>query len=221
MSAPYTTTGGARIGWTNASWPLAQLSATPERLTISVRLLGTYDFAPDQVAALERYMLIPVVACGIRIRHCRADYQHRIMFWCLGNPDDVLRGILAAGFVPAAPMAAVIKPRGFAMRWSTIITAVLVWNGLFILDLLYSNSHGRLPLPGLGAVIALGLAFALSAGTLVSPRLQGLVLKPGRSVNEIRPFLRLLAFISGIMFVVFAIAVASGGFNVPMPRLGK
>jgi hypothetical protein len=209
MPQSFTTTGGARIGWTNATWPLAQLSATPDALTISVLLLGTYSFAPDQVAAVERYTMIPVLGWGIQVRHCRVDYQQRFIFWCLGSPDTVLRGIHDAGFVPRAPSSAVIQPRGFAMRWSAIIIAIAFWNVLFLLD--FSRFSGSPPQPGLSAVVA--LAFAFSIGTLTSPRLQRLVLKPGRSVNEIRPFLRLLTFICGIMLVIFSIVLACGGFN--------
>ena len=57
-------------------------------------------------------------------------------------------------------------------------------------------------------MVALLFAFALSIGTLTSSRLQQLVLKPGRSVGEIRPFLRLLAFVSGFMLVIFSIVFA-------------
>ena len=211
MPQSFTTTGGARIGWTNATWPLAQLSATPDALTISVRLLGTYSFAPDQVAAVERYTMIPVLGWGIQVRHCRVDYPQRFIFWCLGSPDTVLRGIHDAGFVPRAPSSAVIQPRGFAMRWSAIIIAIGVWNVLFLPD--FSPFSGSPPQPGLSVVVAFALAFAFSIGTLTSPRLQCLVLKPGRSVNEIRPFLRLLTFICGIMLVIFSIVLAFGGFN--------
>jgi drug/metabolite transporter (DMT)-like permease len=77
----------------------------------------------------------------------------------------------------------------------------------------FSRFSGSPPQPGLAAVVALALAFAFAIGTLTSPRLQRLVLKPGRSVNEIRPFLRLLTFICGIMFVIFSIVLAFGGFN--------
>jgi hypothetical protein len=211
MPPSFTTTGGARIGWTNATWPLAQLSATPDALTISVRLLGTYSFGPDQVAAVERYTLIPVLGWGIQIRHCRVDYPQCFIFWSLGSPDTVLRGIHAAGFVPTAPSSAVIQPRGFALRWSAIIIAVAVWNALFLLD--FSRGSGTPPQLGLSALVALAFAFAFSIGTLRSPRLQHLVLKPGRSVNEIRPLLRLLAFVSGIVLVIFSIIFACGGFN--------
>jgi len=37
------------------------------------------------------------------------------------------------------------------------------------------------------------------------PAFQQLVLKPGRSIGEIRPFLNLLLLITGILFVVFTL----------------
>jgi hypothetical protein len=211
MSQPFTTTGGARVGWTNATWPFAQLSATADRLTISIRLLGTYSFTPDQVSAVERYTMIPVLGWGIQIRHCRVDYPQRVIFWCLGSPDTLVRGISNAGFLPAASSSAVTQGRGIAMRWPAILVAVAVWNALFLLD--FTRSSGVPPQPGPFALVALLFAFVLSVGILKSSRLQQLVLKPGRSVGEIRPFLRLLAFVSGIMLIIFSIILASGGFN--------
>lgn len=102
MPHAFTTTGGARLGWINATWPLAQLSATPDKLTISIRLLGTYSFAPDQVSAITRYVMVPVLGWGIRIHHCNADCPHHVIFWCLGSPDTLLRGIRDSGFLPIA-----------------------------------------------------------------------------------------------------------------------
>jgi hypothetical protein len=211
MSQSFTTTGGARVGWTNATWPFARLSATNDRLTISVGLLGTYSFAPEQVSAVERYISIPVLGWGIQIRHCRADYPQRVIFWCLGSPDTLLRRIRDAGFLPAGSSSAIPHGRGIAMRWSAILLAIAVWNALLLLD--FTRSSSRPSQPGPFALVALLFAFVLSFGTLISPRLQQLVLKPGRSVGEIRPFLRLLALISGLMVIVFAVVVVYAAFT--------
>jgi len=210
----FTTTGGARVGWTNATWPLAQLSATPNKLTISIRLLGTYSFTPDQVSAVERYVMIPVLGWGIRIRHCNADCPKRVIFWCLGSPNAVLEGIRDSGFLPVASSSAFPERHGIAMRWSAIVIAVVIWNALFFLNA--GHTSGVPPHPGPFILAPLLFAFALSVGTLMSPKLQRIILKPSRSVGEVRPFLRLLAFISGLLLVIFSILLASGAFtNAP------
>ncbi len=214
MLNTFTTTGGARVGWANATWPLAKLSATPDKLTISIRLLGTYSFAPDQVSAVERYVMIPVLGWGIRIHHCNPDCPKRVIFWCLGSPDAVLEGIRASGFLPVASSSSFPEHHGMAIRWSAIIIAVVAWNAPFLLG--SGHTNGVPPKPGPFILAPLLFAFALSVGTLMSSKLQRIILKPGRSVGEIRPFLRLLAFISGLLLVIFSILLASGAFtNAP------
>ena len=203
-------TGGARIGWMNATWPLARLSASPDNLTITVRMLGTYSFSPDQVLSVERYVMIPVFGWGIQVHHCVADYPRRIIFWCLGSPDTILRGIRDSGFQPSGSTSAVPKRSGIPVRWSAIIAVIVGWNALLLLD--FACSKGIPSYPGPLACLALLLVFVLSIGTLTSPTLQRLILKPDRRVGEIRPLLRLLAFISGAMLVIFSILLASGAF---------
>lgn len=199
------------MGWTNATWPLAKLSATSDTLTIAARLLGTYSFTPEQVSSVERYSMIPVLGWGIQIRHCRTDYPQRIIFWCLGNPDTLLRDIREAGFRPTAPPSPLAHTSGNPIRWSVILVTIVVWNAFFLLGL--ARSSISFPLPGPWALVALLFAFALSIGTLKSPRLQQCVLKPGREVGEIRPFLRLLAFVSGLILIIFSIVLACVAFN--------
>jgi len=211
MPNPFRATGGARVGWSNASWPLAQLSASPDKLTISIRILGTYSFAPDQVIAIARYVMIPVVAWGIQVHHCRTDYPRRVIFWCLGTPDKILRGIRDSGFRPTALGSAAPQRRGIAMRWSAILITVAIWNALFFLDFgRFGRGRGE---PGPLVLAPLLFAVALSLGTLRSTRLQRIILKPGRSVGEIRPLLRLIAFISAFLLIIFSILLACGAFN--------
>jgi len=155
--------------------------------------------------------MIPVIGWGIRIRHCKTDCPQRVIFWCLGSPNTVLQGIHDSGFVPTASILAIPVRRGFAMRWSVIIIAIAVLNALSLLT--PARPNGVPPQLGPFILAPLLFAFALSVGTLISPRLQSIVLKPGRSVGEIRPFLRLLAVISGLLLVVFSILLASGAFN--------
>jgi hypothetical protein len=134
----------------------------------------------------------------------------------LGSPNAVLEGIRDSGFLPVASISASPERHGIAMRWSAIVIAVVVWNALFFLG--SGHSNGVPPHPGPFILAPLLFAFALSVGTLMSPKLQRIILKPGRSVGEIRPFLRLLAFISGLLLVIFSILLASGAFTNASPE---
>jgi hypothetical protein len=64
VAASFNRAGGARIGWINASWPLAELSVTPRSLVIRVWPLGTYTFTPEQIVRVEPYGSIPVSIAG-------------------------------------------------------------------------------------------------------------------------------------------------------------
>jgi hypothetical protein len=211
MQQPFIQSGGAQIGWVNASWPLARISAQSDRLVITVRLLGTYTFSPEQISTVERYVLVPVLAWGVRVRHRVPEYPQRVIFWCLGSPETVLGGIRDSGFVPTASGSAVPVRQGIPVRWSAIIASVLIWNALFMLPFAgYRHSN---PAPDWLVLLPLCAVFALSVGTLTSRTLQRLILKPGRNVGEIQPFLRLLAFICGLLSVIFSILVATGAFK--------
>ena len=208
MASAFTSTGGARIGWINVSWPLAELSVTPRSLVIRAWLLGTYTFTPEQIVRLEPYGSIPVIYRGIRVVHSHPDYPSGFIFWCLRNPARLIERIRQAGFVPAAPPTAPVK-RGNPVRWSFIIALFVVWNALFILGGFWP---GQPPPEKPGAFVLLALAVLLfaSLATERSPAFQRWVLKPGRSVGEIRPALRLIqlvsAFVLAICALVFTIA---------------
>ena len=166
-------------------------------------MLGDYSFTPDTVVSITRYTMIPVLGWGIQIQHSVPEYPARFIFWCLGSPDTLLAGIRDVGFLSQAPASSIPPRRGFALRWQTIIVAVAAWNGLFILDMFL---HRRtFPIPGWFSVLALGLALAATVAAIRVPGFQRLILKPGRSVGEIRPFLNLLLLVSSIMFVVFTL----------------
>jgi hypothetical protein len=205
MKQLFAVTGGAQIGWVNASWPLARLSATSDRLAITVRILGSYSFTPEQVSAVERYALMPFLAWGVRIRHQVPDYPRRIIFWCFNDPTTVLQGIRDAGFDPKGIEQANVRGAGIPVRWSAIIGAIAVWNLLFILPFV-GQARGRSP-AGWRVLFPLYAVLVLFFATLKFGTIQDLLLKPGRSVGEIKPFLRLLAFICGVLAIIFSAIV--------------
>jgi hypothetical protein len=208
MEAPFKATGGAQLGWINSSWPLARLSVTREKLILAVTLMGTYSFNPSDVAAVELYVLFPLLAWGVRVRHCKTDYPQRIIFWSLGHLQRILDGILGTGFLPTASAATAVTHKGMPMRWRFVAVAILLWNVIFIVGTALAKQFPSDS--GFFVVATLFVVFALCICLLNSTGLQRLALKPGHAVGEIKPFLRLLAFITGLLLVVFSILWATG-----------
>jgi hypothetical protein len=163
-----------------------------------VGLIGDYTFTPEQVTAIIRYTSIPVLGWGIQIQHSVPEYPGRLIFWTLGSSDAVLAGIQETGFrAQAQPTECAPQRQGVPFRWVPIIGAIVVWNVLLMSEM-FSRQR---PTLGPMALLAVALVFAGTLSVLRLPAAQRIILKPGRSVGEIRPFLRLLQFVSGVMFV--------------------
>jgi len=202
MSGSISVRGGLRVGWLHASWPLARLTASERRLSVSTLLLGGYDFTPDQMIALEPHGNVPVIGRGIRLRHSRPDYPRRIVFWCAGSPRQLIGRIQReAGFVPRSPRATEpATPTGAPVRPRAIVVAIAAWLLLGLLGGL-TPSMGAPP-PGPFPFLLVGSVFLCAAAIQRSPGLQAWVLKPGRAVGEIRAVLSVLQLVSGILLVV-------------------
>ena len=192
--------GGAQVGWVNASWPFARLTAEAGVLTLSC--LGTYTFTPSEVVVLEPYGSIPVLARGIRIKHNRRDYPPKIIFWCMGARDAALAEIAETGFTPRGqPLD---RPTGFPVRWSAVLTLLVLWNGLFLLDRAMAQSRTA---PGPLALLALVLLFVAATATQMSPQFRRLLLREGHEFGEIKSIVTLIQIISGIMALGFAVTL--------------
>ncbi len=193
--------GGARVGWVNASWPFARLTANASTLALSS--LGTYTFTPSQVIALEPYGSLPLVSSGIRINHNRTDYPKTIIFWCMGRRDAIFREIANTGFHPMGQ--AIGRTPGFPFRWSAIFVAIALWNALFLLDRVVAGWKPQPP--GLFAFIALVLALSAASATRASAFFQRIVLRDGHEVGEISSFLVLLQIVTSMLCIAFGITL--------------
>jgi hypothetical protein len=210
----FSATGGARVGVINASWPLATLTVSAAKLVIRVRFLGCFSFTPDQISSIERVGRAPVMGWGIQIHHTVADYPERLVFWTLGNPNTLLDRIHRIAFIPTG-RAEERSPRqrGFAIRWSAVVVTAVLWNVLFYADL-GPQARGQ---PGPFILVALALLFGTSLATLHVPAIQRILLKPGRSVTEVAPLIRLLVFVSGFILLIVSFLLLTGAFE---PRRG-
>jgi hypothetical protein len=198
--------GGSRIGWVNASWPLARLSLSTDRLTISG--MGNVEFTPSQVVSFERYGSIPLLASGIRINHNRLDCPEAVVFWCMGSREAVFSAIAHSGFHPSG--LAISRVGGFPVRWSVVIAFVVMWNALFLLD----NPFGSVQPHTLGpfSLIALLLAFGFVTAIQKSAWLQQVVMRSGHQVGEIKSFLLLLQVVSGFLSLGFGASLLLRGY---------
>ena len=195
--------GGSRVGWVNATWPLARLVANRRKLTLGS--LGSYEFTPEQVVSFGTYGSIPFLANGLAIVHNRLDYPARMVFWCAGSRARVLEEIRRVGFVPVG--IAVERPRGMPFRWSFAIGAILAWNLLFLADSQGVSQAAAGSNPGPGSVAAFAMAFVLATAVKASARTQRLALAPGHAVGEVRAFLTLLQLVSGPIALAFGASV--------------
>ncbi len=182
MNRGFNALGGARVGWVNASWPLVKLSVSAHRLNLS-GFIGTYDFVPHDVVSLEPYGWIPFLYRGVRIRHSRLDYPRKIIFWNLGSSERLIERIRNIGFLPSGPASSEVPRRGFPWRWGAILVFFAVWSGSSALALAFSHSRY---IPVVFGVLFLLWVFVCSSCIRVSPTMQRLVLKDGRSVAEIQ-----------------------------------
>lgn len=85
------------------------------------------------------------------------------------------------------------------IRWTALVLLVLIWNGLF----LPMGAFARPPI--FLALIPLLGAFFVCWGIKTYPQLQKMILRDGRSVNEIKAFLSLIQTVSGFLTIIFGI----------------
>ena len=190
--------GGARIGSVNASWPFARLAVVGDRLTISVFLLGQYDFKGFQILSIEPCEAGPILSSGLRIHHTHPDYPESIIFWTLGDRDRLFDRIRLAGLYAAEETPAIALGQGFPLRWRAVAILLIAWNAPFLIDHLVSGVlRAR---AGPISLIPFGGAFILSWLALHSRAAQDFLLKDGHSVREIKPALQVARFVFGLIF---------------------
>jgi len=192
--------GGAQVGWVNATWPLAGIEIGHGKLQVTS--MGTYDFTPNEVTAVEPVGAIPVLSQGIRIHHTKTQYPERVVFYTMSGRQKILGAIEAAGFRVGQPVDQ--ARRGFPLRWPAIIGVIVLWNLLFLLE---NRGSGKSPsLPGPYTFLALAMVFGLATLLPKSERLQEFFMRDGRDVGEISPVLRLVQLITGFMLLALTAA---------------
>ena len=212
MNEKFTLTGGAKIGWANATYPLANLYVDKEVLKINASIVGNLVFQPQDIISIKPHTFL--FSRGIKINHRVEKYKSEVIFWTFENPNSVISKIEKTGFLQntnsktSVENLEIIKKQnegGFPLKKSVAIFFVIAWNLLFLSDIIsffLNGSTEGFPL-GIGMNLALGLLFASSILMIVSEKFRKIVLKENRNFDDIKKFVYFTAFISGIMFLMF------------------
>jgi hypothetical protein len=91
--------GGLRFGMTNATWPLATLIVTKDKLILKAFMVGKYSFSKEDVISIEPYYDIPFIGRGIKINHKVIQYKGKVIFWSFKNPTEIINDIMLVGFL--------------------------------------------------------------------------------------------------------------------------
>lgn len=206
-------TGGARIGAVNATWPFATLTVTPEKLTINATILGNYVFKPSDIISIEPYSRF--LSQGIKINHKVASYKELIVFWSFGDSNELIKRIEQTGFLSNRMTFAreldeqISKAQnqgGFPIKRSAAIAIVVIWNVFFLMDFLNFFGGQKVGSPlGFGAQLALGTIIFVCLLLLTFEPARRIILKEGRTIEDIKLFVFFIMFLCGSMFVVITL----------------
>ncbi|MGH2666386.1 hypothetical protein [Flavobacterium sp.] len=217
MTEKFTLTGGARIGMANATFPFADLFVNKELLKINASIVGNLVFQPKDIISIQPYTSFPVIGNGIKINHRIENYAAEVIFWTLKNPNSVINEIKKTGFLEnlnseiSADDLEILKKQnegGFPLKKSVGLFFMIVWNLLFLSDILPFFLQGKTegsPI-GIGMNLAIGIIFVSAVLAIVSEKFRRLILKENRNFDDIKKFVYFITFISGILFIVFSIA---------------
>jgi len=200
-------TGGAKIGLVRASWPFATLTVNKNMLRLNASIVGNLYFRPSDIISIEPSWGIS--GAGIQINHRVEKYNSKVVFLTSGG-GEIISKIVASGFLnnfdplPTDLEAEIERYQSggsFPLKWPAVIAVGVIWNVLFLGDWFgFFGNNNHIPI-GAGSKGALAFVFLFALMLLISQPFRGLVLKPGRTVNDIKAFLLFLMLLTGIIFL--------------------
>ena len=216
MSGSFTLTGGVRIGRANATYPFASLFVDKDVLKINASIIGNLIFQPKDILSIEPYTSIPILGQGIKINHRVENYNPKVIFWTFKDPVFVINEIKKVGFLDninsnvSLADTDIIKRQeqgGFPIKISVAVIFIVVWNLLFLSDVIpfsLQNKKEGNPI-GNGIKMAIALLLVTSILALVSDAFRKIILKEGREFNDIKKFVYFTILISGFMLLCLTI----------------
>lgn len=202
--------GGGKIGRTRATWPFVNLIVNRDRLQLKASILGNFVFLPSDIISITPASNISLLGSSIQINHTVEGYSSNIIFQYSGSSADLINKIHQTGFlnnadpISAPTQAEIIEyssTSGFPIKIPAIVAIIIIWNICCIYDFrhLIDGSDPKLAFGGIGIRLALGFMITICLSLLFAEPVRTLVLKKGRNINDIKPFLYFIIVICVFM----------------------
>jgi len=119
-------------------------------------------------------------------------------------------GIMQTGFTPGKPIPAAEKMEivqiqnggGFAFKVKPIIAIIVIWNVIFIGGILIQVSQDKRVIPTLSIQCAAAFMISVCLGMLINQSFADIMLKPGRTIRDVRSSLIFVTLICGLLFLM-------------------
>lgn len=206
-------TGGALIGVFRATWPFATLTVTKDVLELKVSLIGKFIFRQTDIISIEPYSYF--LNRGLKINHKVPTYDDNIIFLLFEDPDNLIERIEQTGFLSTNKpvsidientIATTQSQGGFPIKTHVAIAIVVIWNILFLVDFNFFFTGNKIGFPlGIGAKSALGFIFLICVALLIFKPVRKVILKEGRSIDDIKTFVLFLMYICAFMFLSISV----------------
>lgn len=212
-----TLTGGARVGMLNASMPLAKLTVSNERMELRASVIGSFVFRPEDVIAIERHVVIPVLGQGIKIIHRVKTYKSKMIFWSFQQPESLIKQIRETGFLDQVSgelskedreIIARQQQGGFPLKTSAFLAGIAIWALSMVFDIFrfVSNPDAHIPI-GPGMMIGLSFLIGAAVMTLISEDFRKMILKEGRELKDVKMLALIVLLTGGITLLSFSMVL--------------
>jgi hypothetical protein len=118
---------------------------TKEPLEINASIVGNLVFKATDFVSIEPYTTLPLVGQGIKINHNVSTYKEWVIFETFKDPKSVMDQIYETGFFNQTSETVTAIDRsirasqaqgGFPVKRSVTIVAIVLWNLLFLSDII-------------------------------------------------------------------------------------
>jgi hypothetical protein len=204
----YKIIGGATYGMMSATWPFATLKVNQYQLDLNISMFGNLHFRRSDIISIEPYGR--GFTNGIRINHMVGSYKSTVVFKSLTDGDEILQQIRLTGFLdnklPLPPQEDALitnlqSKGGFAMKIPAAIILVVIWNLLLIPRFNSVFVKGQPFSFGWASRLDFLFFFTLFLLLIISQPVRRLILKEGRTRDDIDVFSYFIMFILGIFLL--------------------